>query len=80
MSDIIIVRNRPSAMEFLCVGIFLIFLTLKLTGTIDWSWLWVTAPLWIIPAAGLMLIGPFRIVMAGIGMCIYFIEGNENED
>lgn len=25
---------------------FLIFMTLKLTGFIDWSWWWVTAPLW----------------------------------
>lgn len=25
---------------------FLIFLTLKLTGYIGWSWWWVTAPLW----------------------------------
>lgn len=28
----------------------LIFITLKLTGVIGWSWLWVLAPLWI-PAA-----------------------------
>lgn len=27
--------------------LFVIFLTLKLTGTIAWSWWWVTAPLWI---------------------------------
>lgn len=27
-------------------GIFLVFLTLKLTSHIDWSWWWVTAPLW----------------------------------
>jgi hypothetical protein len=25
---------------------FLIFMTLKLTGYITWSWWWVTAPLW----------------------------------
>ena len=25
---------------------FLIFMTLKLTNYIDWSWWWVTAPLW----------------------------------
>jgi hypothetical protein len=25
---------------------FLILMTLKLTGYIDWSWWWVTAPLW----------------------------------
>lgn len=27
--------------------LFLIFLVLKLTGHIDWSWWWVTSPLWI---------------------------------
>ncbi len=26
--------------------LFLIFLVLKLCGVIDWSWWWVTAPLW----------------------------------
>jgi hypothetical protein len=25
---------------------FLIFMTLKLVGVINWSWWWVTAPLW----------------------------------
>lgn len=32
---------------------FLIFLTLKLCGVINWSWWWVTAPLWI--GAGIAL-------------------------
>ena len=27
--------------------LFLVFLVLKLTGFITWSWLWVTSPLWI---------------------------------
>ena len=27
--------------------LFLIFMILKLTHVIDWSWWWVTAPLWI---------------------------------
>ena len=27
--------------------LFLIFLVLKLTGIIAWSWWWVTSPLWI---------------------------------
>lgn len=29
------------------IVLFLIFLVLKLCGTIDWSWWWVTSPLWI---------------------------------
>lgn len=28
-------------------AVFIVFLVLKLTGNIDWSWWWVTAPLWI---------------------------------
>lgn len=32
--------------------LFLIFLVLKLTGYIDWSWWWVTAPMW----AGVILV------------------------
>lgn len=24
----------------------IVFITLKLTGVIDWSWWWITAPLW----------------------------------
>ena len=31
----------------LCGAVFIVFLVLKLTGYIDWSWWWVTAPLWI---------------------------------
>lgn len=27
--------------------LFIVFLVLKLTETIEWSWWWVTAPLWI---------------------------------
>ncbi len=27
--------------------LFIVFLILKLTNVIDWSWWWVTAPLWI---------------------------------
>jgi hypothetical protein len=36
--------------------LFLIFMTLKLTGSIDWSWWWVTSPLWI-PLALIVAIG-----------------------
>lgn len=30
--------------------LFLVFLVLKLTDNIDWSWWYVTMPLWIAPA------------------------------
>lgn len=27
--------------------LFVVFLVLKITGNIDWSWWWVTSPIWI---------------------------------
>jgi hypothetical protein len=37
--------------------LFLVFLVLKLTGNIDWSWWWVTSPLWIPLTLGVAIIG-----------------------
>lgn len=37
--------------------LFLIFMTLKLTNVINWSWWWVSAPLW----------GPFALIAMIIG-------------
>lgn len=39
-------------------ALFILFLGLKLTGHIDWSWWWVTAPLW----APFLLIGAIFMV------------------
>lgn len=36
------------------MALFITFLVLKLTHVIDWSWWWVTAPVW----------GPFALVLA----------------
>lgn len=44
-----------------CDVLFLIFLVLKLTGQITWSWWWVTAPLWI-PLCILALLAGFIII------------------
>lgn len=42
--------------------LFLTFLVLKLTKVIDWSWWWVTAPLWI--PFGLLLVLVVGLVAA----------------
>ncbi len=44
--------------------LFVVFLVLKLTGNIDWSWCWVTSPLWI-PIVFLLCIvfGAILVVM-----------------
>ena len=38
--------NQKSGGMSLMSGMFLLFLGLKLGKVIDWSWWWVTAPLW----------------------------------
>lgn len=40
-------KSTSSSGISLTTVLFLIFLILKLTGNIDWSWWWVTSPLWI---------------------------------
>lgn len=44
--------------------LFLIFMVLKLTHVIDWSWWWVTAPLWI-PILIVGIIGLIAILYLG---------------
>lgn len=67
--------HSPSTGIGLPTILFVVFLVLKLTGHIDWSWWWVTAPLW----------GPLAFVLVGTGVIYaYFgirdildgIEGN----
>jgi hypothetical protein len=48
--------------------LFLIFMTLKLTGNITWSWWYVTLPLW-----GPILLG---VVLIGIVVLVDHINSN----
>ena len=41
-------------------ALFLVFLVLKLTGVIAWSWWWVTAPLWF---PTVLFLGLFLIIV-----------------
>lgn len=41
--------------------LFVVFLVLKLTGVISWSWWWVTAPLWVPVCFGLMVVTIFIV-------------------
>ncbi len=56
-------NKSTSSVSFLSL-LFLTFLILKLCGVIDWSWWWVTAPLW----------GGFAI-LAIIALIVVLIEG-----
>ena len=44
----------------------IVFITLKLIGTIDWSWLWVLSPIWI-PIALVFLILLIQLTIAALG-------------
>jgi hypothetical protein len=53
-----------SSFPFLSI-LTLIFITLKLTGYIAWSWWWVLSPLWI-PLAIILGIGIIVVIIAMI--------------
>jgi hypothetical protein len=45
--------------------LFIVFLILKLTGTIDWSWWWVTSPLWVPLTLGIVVMGILGLIIYG---------------
>jgi len=53
-------------------ALFIVFLVLKLTGVIDWSWWWVTAPLWG-PLAAALLFGVVGTVI------LYWLKARREE-
>jgi hypothetical protein len=54
--------NSTSSGVGLDIILFVVFLVLKLTGHIDWSWLWVTSPLWIPIAFGIVVLVIWGII------------------
>ncbi len=62
-------ENSTSIMQgFYMWSLFLVFLVLKLTNVISWSWWWVTAPLW----GGF---GVFLLVLAILGIIYACVKG-----
>lgn len=54
-------------------AVFLVFLIMKLTHHIEWSWIWVTAPLWgVLGIAGAVML--FALLMA---LAVKIIEATE---
>lgn len=74
MSDREVVYRGPGILGILGVA----FIVLKLTGYIDWSWWWVTAPFWG-PIALLIGIIVLVLLIAGIvGIIGFAINGWKN--
>ena len=52
----------PATGLSLPVVVFVVFLILKLTNLVTWSWWWITSPLWIVAA--------LVVVLAVISFCV----------
>lgn len=48
----------------------LIFVTLKLTGHVAWSWLWVLSPFWIPFALTLLFVAFLAVIQAVLGSSV----------
>lgn len=54
------------------------FIVLKLTGYIEWSWLWVLAPLWLPLVVLAVVFAGILVVAIVIRVVRYFIETYKN--
>lgn len=52
--------------------ILLVFVILKFTGVIDWSWLWVLSPIWLPIAAVILILLAGMLIAIGVSL-IYWI-------
>ena len=62
--------NKSQSSESGIGFLFILFLILKLTGVINWSWWWVTSPLWI-PFALAFSLGFVVIIIAIIALLLF---------
>ncbi len=60
-------RSSTGGLGFASI-LTLIFITLKLTGHIEWSWWWVLAPTWIPIAIVLLVLLVVCFIVLGAGM------------
>lgn len=56
----------------IAIQLTIVFIVLKLTNVIDWSWIWVLAPIWIY--AGL-----FILVMAALGILTVMLVNDKKD-
>jgi uncharacterized protein (DUF983 family) len=70
-------KSSADATDILFIGVFCVFLGLKLSNHIDWSWWWVTAPIWIpyfaIPIVALLVIGFIRAAKGSFTLGLAYV-------
>lgn len=57
-------ENSSGGLGF-CSVLTLVFITLKLTDNIDWSWWWVLSPLWI-PVCIVVFVAMLALIMGAV--------------
>lgn len=57
---------KPGIAPVACISLAAFFTGLKLTNVINWSWIWVAAPIWI-PLAAIVCIG---MILFGMGFFV----------
>ncbi len=55
----------------------IVFITLKLIGTIDWPWIWILSPIWL-PIA--LVIAIVSIAVLIVGFSAAFSKDKDDED
>ena len=63
-------NNQTSSGLSLMPVLFIVFLILKLTNNIDWSWWWVTCPLW----AGVAILAIVFLIMGIPVLLVSFLK------
>lgn len=61
--------NASSGGIGFCGLLAIVFIVLKLTNFIDWSWLWVLAPLWIPASIGIAILIIFLLITVVAVIC-----------
>ena len=65
MSNVKVTQTQSTAGISGMVLLTIVFVILKAMGYLEWSWLWVFAPLWIPPLIG--------VIFLAVAFVIYFI-------
>ena len=57
------------------ITLSIVFVTFKLTGVINWSWWWVTSPLWL-PIATAISLGLLAFILGKVAILLNQNRGN----
>ena len=70
--------NRDTGWVSFLEILTLLFIGLKLTGYITWSWIWVLAPLWI-PMGIALLVLSVGMLIVGLGIIVKTLKYERKE-